>query len=470
MKHCSRRQLLKTTLFSTALFSVPAPLLAATRPALTIPPLFEARRGKPIFLNMQNTQAPLLPGKRTEVWGFNGGYLGPTIKIKKDDFAKLNWKNNLPQFVAMNIQGLQASGELIGGVGKNLQKGETWAPIIPINQAPATCWYHACTLANSAYQTYRGLVGLWLIEDKESVKLGLPQKYGVDDIPLILQDMQLNSDGAQLFQQNQGAFLGERLLVNGQEAPYFNVSRGLVRLRILNASLSRTYELRFEDERAFTLIAQDLGFLPQGKTLNVLKVAPSERVELLVDLNDGDNVSLIVGKKRDFIDNIRYFFGSEGELIDNTVLELRPDGLAGAFAQKEQTWQFVTDAPSLLSAKVQQERAFHVDVTNATINRNRFDPRRLDVSAKLGSVERWTLTASAAVGFALRGAKFIVESINGKALEESEIGWKDSVLINGTVTILVKFDNTSSNNYPFTFGASDLMLADKGCMGLMLVQ
>ena len=470
MKHCSRRQLLKTTLFSTALFSVPVPLLAATRPALTIPPLFEARRGKPIFLNMQNTQAPLLPGKRTEVWGFNGSYLGPTIKIKKDDFAKLNWKNNLPQFVAMNIQGLQASGELIGGVGKNLQKGETWAPIIPINQAPATCWYHACTLANSAYQTYRGLVGLWLIEDKESVKLGLPQKYGVDDIPLILQDMQLNSDGAQLFQQNQGAFLGERLLVNGQEAPYFNVSRGLVRLRILNASLSRTYELRFEDERAFTLIAQDLGFLPQGKTLNVLKVAPSERVELLVDLNDGDNVSLIVGKKRDFIDNIRYFFGSEGELIDNTVLELRPDGLAGAFAQKEQTWQFVTDAPSLLSAKVQQERAFHVDVTNATINRNRFDPRRLDVSAKLGSVERWTLTASAAVGFALRGAKFIVESINGKALEESEIGWKDSVLINGTVTILVKFDNTSSNNYPFTFGASDLMLADKGCMGLMLVQ
>lgn len=470
MKHCSRRQLLKTTLFSTALFSVPTPLLAATRPALKIPPLFEVRRGKPIFLNMQNTQTSLVSGKRTEVWGFNGSYLGPTIKIKKDDFAKLNWKNNLPQFVAMNIQGLQASGELIGGVGKNLQKGKTWAPIIPINQAPATCWYHACTLANSAYQTYRGLVGLWLIEDKESAKLGLPQKYGVDDIPLILQDMQLNSDGAQLFQQNQGAFLGERLLVNGQEAPYFNVPRGLVRLRILNASLSRTYELRFEDERAFTLIAQDLGFLPQGKTLNVIKVAPSERVELLVDLNDGDNVSLIVGKKRDFIDNIRYFFGSEGELVDNTVLELRPDGLAGAFAQKEQTWQFVTDAPSLLSAKVQQERAFHVDVTNATINRNRFDPRRLDVSAKLGSVERWTLTASATVGFALRGVKFIVESINGKALEESEIGWKDSVLINGTVTILVKFDNTSSNNYPFTFGASDLMLADKGCMGLMLVQ
>lgn len=470
MKNCSRRQLLKTTLFSTALFSVPAPLLAATRPSLTIPPLFETRRGKPIFLNLQNTQAPLLPGKRTEVWGVNGAYLGPTIKIKKDDFAKLNWKNNLPQFVAMNIQGLQASGELIGGIAKNLQKDETWAPIIPITQAPSTCWYHACTLANSAYQTYRGLVGLWIIEDKESTKLGLPQKYGVDDIPLILQDMQLNTEGAQLFQQHQGRFIGERLFVNGQEAPYLTVPRGLVRLRVLNASLSRTYELRFDDEREFTLIAQDLGFLPQGQKRNVVMLAPSERVEILVNLNDGENVSLITGTKRGILDKISHFFGSDGELIDNTILELRPEGLAGAFEKKEQTWQFNTDAPSLLSAKVQQERAFHIDVGNATINKNRLDPRRLDVSAKLGSVERWTLSASSPVGFAIRGAKFIVESVNGKALEASEIGWKDSVLINGKVSILVKFENTSSNNYPFTFGASDLMLADKGCIGLMLVQ
>ena len=70
----------------------------------------------------------------------------------------------------------------------------------------------------------------------------------------------------------------------------------------------------------------------------------------------------------------------------------------------------------------------------------------------------------------MRGAKFIVESINDKPLEAAEISWKDSVWIDGKVTILVKFENTSSNNYPFTFGASDLMLADKGCMGLMIVQ
>ena len=121
------------------------------------------------------------------------------------------------------------------------------------------------------------------------------------------------------------------------------------------------------------------------------------------------NVSLITGSKRGILDKISHFFGSDGELIDNTILELRPEGLAGAFEKKEQTWQFNTDAPSLLSAKVQQERAFHIDVGNATINKNRLDPRRLDVSAKLGSVERWALSASSPVGFAIRGAKFIVD-------------------------------------------------------------
>ena len=50
------------------------------------------------------------------------------------------------------------SGELFGGAAKVL-KGESWKPIIPIDQPAATCWYRSATLANSAYQTYRGIVG-----------------------------------------------------------------------------------------------------------------------------------------------------------------------------------------------------------------------------------------------------------------------------------------------------------------------
>ena len=312
------------------------------------------------------------------VWGFNGNYLGPTIKIKSGSFAKLNYHNNLPQHVSLSIQGLQASGELFGGATRVLKKGESWAPIVPIEQPASTCWYRSSTLANSAYQTYRGLAGMWLIEDEQSIKSPLPNKYGVDDIPLILQDMEFNSDGVQLFRQNQPYFVGNRLLVNGSEAPYLEVPRGWVRLRLVNASLARAYNLRLDNEQEMTLIAQDLGFLPQGKTVKSFVLAPGERVEILVNLTESEGVSLISGHKRDVFDRVKQFFSSEGELADNTVLELRPLGELSAFAQKMAV-KFETDAGLMLKAKVAQERTFELDVTNGLINQKRFDPRRIDV-------------------------------------------------------------------------------------------
>ena len=281
----SRRLFCKTALISTALAAMPAPLLAAERQPLKIPPLIESRRGKPVLLGMESTQVSLSDNTLTEVWGFNGQYLGPTVKVKKGDFVKLSYRNNLSQAVSMNIQGLQIASELMGGIARYFKSGESWSPIVPITQPAATCYYHACTLANSAYQTYRGLVGLWIVEDDDSRKAQLPQKYGVNDIPLILQDLQLNSEGTQLFHQNEPHFFGNRLFVNGQEAPYLDVQRGWVRLRILNASVSRPFELRLDDDRDILIIAQDQGFLPQSKKVKSLFIGMGERVELLIDLN-----------------------------------------------------------------------------------------------------------------------------------------------------------------------------------------
>lgn len=465
----SRRQLLKTTAISTALISVPTPLIAATRSKLVVPPLIEVRRGRPIILTMEETGYKLDGEHQVSVWGFNGNYLGPTIKIKSGSFAKLNYHNNLPQHVSLSIQGLQASGELFGGAARVLKKGESWAPIIPIEQPAATCWYRSATLANSAYQTYRGLLGMWLIEDEQSAKSALPRKYGVDDIPLILQDMAFNSEGLQLFKQNQPHFVGNRLLVNGLESPYLDVPRGWVRLRLLNASLARAYDLRLDNDQDIMVIAKDLSFLPQGKVVKSFILAPGERTEILINLSEGGNVSLISGHKRGIFDKVKQVFSSDGELVENTVLELRPQGDFSAFTQKMDV-RFETDAVSMLQEKVERERTFVLDVASGLINQQRFDPRRVDVVAKQGSVERWILTSSLPVGFTLQGAKFIVESDENGVLKEDELAWKDTVWIRGKTQILVRFDQFSSNTYPFIFGASNLVLADMGCIGTMVVQ
>lgn len=48
MQTFSRRQLLKNTTISAALFSLPMSLWAAVRDKLIVPPLIEVRRGRPI--------------------------------------------------------------------------------------------------------------------------------------------------------------------------------------------------------------------------------------------------------------------------------------------------------------------------------------------------------------------------------------------------------------------------------------
>ncbi|MDD7569505.1 MAG: multicopper oxidase domain-containing protein [[Actinobacillus] rossii] len=463
----SRRQFFKKTIIATALTALPPTVLAASRQPLIIPPLLESRRGKPVFLGLESLQTKLLNDNLVEVWGFNGLYLGPTVRVRKGDFVKLNYRNNLPQSVAMNIQGLQANSDTIGGIGHSLKTGETWAPIVPITQTAATCYYQSCSLASSAYQNYRGLVGLWLVEDDESRKAQLPNKYGVNDIPLILQDIHLNNQGIQLFSNDKSHFMGDRLFVNGQEAPYLNVARGWVRLRLLNASISRRYELAFDDEREFFLIAKEQGFLPEPKSLKSISLGTGERIEILVDLNEGGNVSLITGKKRGVLDKVGLFFDDNGEVADNTVLELRPEGLISAFNSKP---HYQLSNTVTLPTKIAQERSFQIDSENAMINQKRFDPRRIDVNAKQGSVERWTVTSTAATGFRVQGAKFLVESQNDQITPNNELVWQDTVRVDKKVTLLVQFDNLSSNAQPFIFGSSDLMQADKGAIGMMVIQ
>ena len=69
MLRLSRRQLLKTTAISTALVATPQSVLAASREKLTIPPLMEAKRGRPIILNMEETGYKLDGAHSVSVWG-----------------------------------------------------------------------------------------------------------------------------------------------------------------------------------------------------------------------------------------------------------------------------------------------------------------------------------------------------------------------------------------------------------------
>ncbi len=53
----------------------------------------------------------------------------------------------------------------------------------------------------------------------------------------------------------------------------------------MNASNARFYKLALSDSTSFTVIGNDGGFLPASITLNSVKLAPAERLDILIDFS-----------------------------------------------------------------------------------------------------------------------------------------------------------------------------------------
>ncbi len=432
---------------------------------LYIPPLIESRHGQPIFLMMQAAHWAFNGSNSAACLGFNGLYLGPTVKVWKGDDVKLIYSNRLTQSVSMMVAGLQVPGALAGGAPRLISPEVDWSPILPIRQPAATLWYHANTPLNTAQQVYGGLAGLWLVEDDESKQLPIPKHYGVDDIPLIIQDKRLDNFGTPVYENSSSPFLGDTLLINGTQKPYFNASRGWVRLRLLNASNARRYMLQLSDNRPFTVIAGDQGFMSSPVSTTQLSLAPGERREVLIDLSDGHNVSITAGTEATIMERIRGVFEPSSVLTSTLILTLRPTGLL----------PLVTDSvPASLVAALEpgmssQTRQIRLDDSPAGINGHSWDLKRIDTTVQQGSFERWIVEADQPQSFSIQGAMFLIKSVNGAPPMVEDRGWKDTVWVDGSVELLVTFPQSSSEHFSYIYGSQTLELYDQGVVGQLLV-
>ena len=465
----SRRQFLQASGMALAAGTLPLRAEASgTQVALPVPPLLESRRGQPLFLTLQRAHWSFTGGAKANVWGVNGLYLGPTVRVFSGDDVKLIYSNRLSEPVAMTISGLQVPGTLAGGAGRMMSPGVDWSPVLPIRQQAATCWYHANTPNRMAPHVYNGLAGLWLVEDSVSKSLPLPSHYGVDDFPLILQDKRLDNFGTPEYDAPaQGGFLGDNLLVNGVENPYVEVSRGWVRLRLLNASNSRRFMLQMSDNRQFHVVASDQGFLPAPVAVSRLSLAPGERRDILVDMSQGDEVSITAGESAGIMDRLRGLFEPSSILISTLVLTLKPTGLL----------PLVTDnlpmrllADQLLEGSVVRVREFRLGDNLAGINGAIWDMNRTDVQALQGTWERWTVHADLPQSFHIQGVSFLVKSVNGGPPLVEDAGFKDTVWVDGEVELLVYFNQPSFEHFPFLYYSQTLEMADRGSAGQLVVQ
>ncbi|GJC94391.1 multicopper oxidase [Colletotrichum higginsianum] len=207
----------------------------------------------------------------------------------------------------------------------------------PNSQSGRFLWYHDHAMDITAVNAYFGQAGAYIIQDPAEDALGLPNAYGVNDIPLVLSSKQYNNDGSLFSPAGETDSLwGDVIHVNGQPWPFFKVEPRKYRLRFLNAAVSRSFILYFKRQTGganipFQVIASDAGLLTGPITTSTLTMSMAERWEVVFDFSKhaGQNITLRnqedVGKDKDygFTDQVMRFVVGRGPVADTSVVPAR---------------------------------------------------------------------------------------------------------------------------------------------------
>lgn len=271
-------------------------VFAADRPALPIPDLLTADASNRIQLIAQAGQSSFA-GKTATTWGYNGNLLGPAVKLSKGQAVTVDIHNQLAEETTLHWHGLEIPGEVDGGPQGIIPAGGKRSVTFTPDQRAATCWFHPHQHGKTGRQVAMGLAGLVLIEDEEIRKLLLPKQWGIDDVPVIIQDKQFSADGQVNYQLDimtaAVGWFGDTLLTNGAIYPQHAAPRGWLRLRLLNGCNARSLNIAASDNRPLYVIASDGGLLAEPVKVAELPMLMGERFEVLVDVSDGKAFDLV---------------------------------------------------------------------------------------------------------------------------------------------------------------------------------
>ncbi len=270
--------------------------VGGNRPALPIPPLLKPNGQGIIELVASQGKSMLRNQLKTTTWGYNGALLGPALQLQRDSKVTLQVSNRLPESTTVHWHGLEIPGDADGGPHAPIATGARWQASFTVDQPAATCWFHPHPHQVSGRQVAMGLGGMILIEDRDAT-LSLPATWGVDDLPVIIQDKRLDASGQIDYRLDVMAaaagWFGDLLLTNGVSAPQHAVPRGWIRLRLLNASNARSYRLATSDHQPFMVIGSDGGLLAEPVQVHELPMMAGERFEVLVNTKDGKPLDLV---------------------------------------------------------------------------------------------------------------------------------------------------------------------------------
>ena len=471
------------------------------RNELQIPALERGQpeQGKQKFqLRLQRGSKSFLPGLQTPTFGINGDYLGPTLRFKRGESVAFTIDNQLGEPTTLHWHGFHLPPLQDGGPHQTIPDGGRWEPEFDIIQFAGTYWYHSHLLHESGRQVYMGLAGMIQVED-DTVAVDLPNEYGVDDIPLILQDRRFNSAGEfqyrSRYQDDVMGMMGDTVLVNGTYRPVFQPRSTLVRFRILNAANARSFDVALSDNREFHQIATDGGLLDAPVAMNRLRLAPAERAEILVRFEPGESVSLMsLGQDSSFPE----FPGGISTMmrsLNSETFELLSLRAAGSLATDFTLPSQLTPVYRLPEAAAENSRSFLLSMGagmrsgedkgpgtggrngtgggygggNYFINGRVMDMSYINERVPLNSTEIWELSNNSPMmhPFHIHNGQFQILDRNGNPPPANEIGWKDTVQVGSgeRVRLIMRFTDYADVENPYMYHCHILEHEDRGMMG-----
>ena len=316
----------------------------------------------------------------------------------------------------------------------------------PNTQRAATLWYHDHTMDYTAPQVYRGLFGLHLIRDDEEDRLPLPA--GDREIPLVIADRAFAEDGSFLYPARDGrsdpgvetpymeGVIADVTLVNGVPWPVHEVDAVRYRLRLLNASNARRYELAFDKGPAtFVQIGSDGGLLDAPVEHKTLVIAPAERFDVIVDFSQyqpGDEVTLV--NKLDNNANVLRFKVAREATDDSSI----PAKLSSyAVLPEPAVWSGGSGCSTAAT-----QRASGVDDQRQGVR-----PGGDAGPVKLDQFEIWSFVTDVHHPVHVHLVPFQVLSRGGGKPGGYDAGWKDTVDIRPAevVDVMVRFSGTKAS-------------------------
>lgn len=462
------------------------PVFAATAKPLAIPDGLagEVRDGVRTYdLALQRGRSTFFDGVETPTIGINGPYLGPTLKMRAGETVRMNVTNGVGEPSTLHWHGMHLPASADGGPHQIIGDGETWSPQFEVKQRASMFWYHSHMVPRTGPQVYQGLAGMIYVDDDETDRLDLPSEYGVDDIPLVLQDRLFTNSGNLFYSTSMPTRMmgmrGDVMLVNGTANPYFEARTGKLRLRILNGSNARFYKIGFADGRTFQQIGTDGGLLERPYQTSFITLSPGERAQIVVDVDDGRPALL-----RSFelsgtgLGGGGMMGGMMGDNLTFDLLDIRPDAGRARSAQiPNRLINLVRPDP----AQAVGTRRFVMQMGMGgmmggggfTINGKSMDTARIDQTVRVGTKEIWQIENPSVMPhpFHIHDVQFRILDRNGSPPAPGEIGLKDTVVINAneTVRLLLEFADYADPDSPYMYHCHILEHEDAGMMGQFVV-